>query len=368
MEKTTDSLLLFPCPGCNAQLYYEPGAQQLNCTYCGTNVPIKVSTEPVKESDLQSFLKWEGEGTEAVEQHTYKCTRCGSESSFSTETPSFICSFCNFEVVNPVAFKTRTVQPSALIPFKVNEARAREIINGWLDKDYDARTIKKESPLRPELRGVYLPYWTFSADSTSQWSGEAGTYYYETRDEKDKDGNVVTHRERHTRWTPRSGTHQDSFKNMLMKGSIKIPLHIENIYPYHFEELVNYNDSYLSGFEAILYEGSLKSSSKQAESEMEGDIWSACMNACDDDTYRDLEIKTTFSNQTFKLILIPIWLGTIAYKGKNYHFRLNGQTGKIDGEKPTITLPTWKALLYLAVAGVIFYLIIKFLGFVYSDE
>jgi LSD1 subclass zinc finger protein len=72
MEKTTDSLLLFPCPGCNAQLYYEPGAQQLNCTYCGTNVPIKVSTEPVKESDLQSFLKWEGEGTEAVEQHTYK--------------------------------------------------------------------------------------------------------------------------------------------------------------------------------------------------------------------------------------------------------------------------------------------------------
>lgn len=368
MQKTTDSLLLFPCPGCNAQLYYEPGAQQLNCQYCGTNVPINNSTEPLKESDLLSFLKWEGEGTEAVEQHTYKCTRCGSNSSFSTETPSFICSFCNFEVVNPVAFKTRTVQPSALIPFKVNEARANEIIQAWLDKDYDARTIKKESPLRPELRGVYLPYWFFSANSTSQWSGEAGTYYYETWDEKDKDGKVVTHRERHTKWTPRSGTHKDSFKDILMEGSTNTPLYIENNFPYHFEELVNFNDSFLSGFEVLLYDVSLSTSYKHAEYKMEMDILGDCINECDDDTHQNLEIKTTYSNQTFKLILIPIWLGTIAYKGKNYHFRLNGQTGKIDGKKPEIIWPFWKAALVLLVIGVILYLVVKFLGFVYSDE
>jgi hypothetical protein len=223
---------------------------------------------------------------------------------------------------------------------------------------------KKKVPLRPELRGVYIPYWTFSANSTSQWSGEAGTYYYETRDEKDKDGNVVTHRERHTRWTPRNGTHTDSFKNILMQGSTQTPLDIENNFPYHFEELVNYNDSFISGFEVWLYDSSLKTNYKQAEGKMDDDIRSDCKIKCQDDTYQNLEIKTTYSNQTFKLILIPMWLGTIVYKGKNYNFRLNGQTGKIDGNKPTIDMPNWQVLLYLTITGVILYLIYKFLEFV----
>jgi DNA-directed RNA polymerase subunit RPC12/RpoP len=369
MEKTTtETLLLFPCPGCNAQLYFEPGGQQLNCPHCGTNVPINTSGEPLKESDLQSFLKWEGKGTETVEQHTYKCTRCGTPSSFSTDTTKFICGSCNYEVTNPVAFKTRTVQPSALIPFKVNEARAHEIIRGWLDKDYDSREIKKESPLTPQLQGVYLPYWMFSSKSISQWSGDSGSYYYETWDEKDKDGNIVTHREQHTKWTPRSGTHKDSFKDILIDATTKKPLHTDDNFPYHFEELVSYNDSYLSGFEAYLYDVELSGAYKHAEYIMQRNIKDDCINACRDDDYRDLEVKTTYSNQTFKLILIPIWLGTIAYKGKNYYFSLNGQTGKLQGEKPSIQVPTWKILLFLIIAGVIGFFILKFLHFVYSDE
>jgi len=368
MEKTTtDSLLLFPCPGCNAQLYFEPGAQQLNCSHCGTNVPITTSGEPLKESDLQSFLKWEGKGTEAVEQHTFKCTRCGTPSSFSTDTTKFICGSCNYEVNNPVAFKTRTVQPSALIPFKVNEARAHEIIRGWLDKDYDSRKIRKESPLTPQLQGVYLPYWTFSSKSISQWSGESGEYYYETWDEKDKDGNIVTHREQHTKWTPRSGTHNDSFKDILIDGTTKTPMYIENNFPYHFEELVSYSDSYLSGFEAYLYDIELSGAYKRAENKMQWDIKDDCFKACNDDTCRNLEVNTTYSNQTFKLILLPIWLGVITYKGKNYHFRLNGQTGKLDGKKPEIEISNWTMLWMLAVGCGIIALILKFLHFVYSE-
>jgi hypothetical protein len=100
---------------------------------------------------------------------------------------------------------------------------------------------------------------------------------------------------------------------------------------------------------------------------MQRDIKDDCINACMDDDYRDLEVKTTYSNQTFKLILIPIWLGTITYKGKNYYFSLNGQTGKIHGDKPKIEVPAWKVLLFLAIIGAIIALILKFLHFVYLE-
>src|ERR1044071_6613760 len=100
MEKTSnDSLLLFPCPGCNAQLYFKPGSQQLNCQYCGTNVQIDNKTAPLQEFDLQPLLSVSEDTTATTEQITHKCTRCGSTSTVTADTATFVCAYCKFEVV-----------------------------------------------------------------------------------------------------------------------------------------------------------------------------------------------------------------------------------------------------------------------------
>src|SRR5690348_9319772 len=135
MEQTaTASLMLFPCPGCNAQLYFDAKQQQLVCEHCGTKVAIDRATNQIKENSLKQQLGGATDASVTIEQLVYKCNRCGSQSVFTTETPTFICSFCNYEVVNPVAYKTRVVQPSGMVPFKIERRQSVDIFKTWLGK------------------------------------------------------------------------------------------------------------------------------------------------------------------------------------------------------------------------------------------
>ena len=46
------------------------------------------------------------------------------------------------------------------------------------------------------------------------------------------------------------------------------------------------------------------------------------------------EIHPTFSAQTFKHILVPVWLLTYTYGAKPYQVVVNGYTGRMAGEYP----------------------------------
>ena len=44
--------------------------------------------------------------------------------------------------------------------------------------------------------------------------------------------------------------------------------------------------------------------------------------------------NTDYSDETFKHILLPIWMAAYKYGGKSYRFLVNGQTGEVQGERP----------------------------------
>ena len=52
------------------------------------------------------------------------------------------------------------------------------------------------------------------------------------------------------------------------------------------------------------------------------------------DTHRNLVIHPTFSGQTFKHILVPVWLLTYLFGRKSYQVIVNGSTGRIAGRYP----------------------------------
>ena len=41
-----------------------------------------------------------------------------------------------------------------------------------------------------------------------------------------------------------------------------------------------------------------------------------------------------WSDETFKHILLPVWMAAYKYNGKSYRFVVNGQTGEVQGERP----------------------------------
>jgi hypothetical protein len=61
-----------------------------------------------------------------------------------------------------------------------------------------------------------------------------------------------------------------------------------------------------------------------------------------------------WSGLTYKLALLPIYIGNYPFQGKRYHLMVNGQTGKVGGEKPTDTL---KMAMFI-IGGVVLFAII----------
>ena len=70
-----------------------------------------------------------------------------------------------------------------------------------------------------------------------------------------------------------------------------------------------------------------------------------------------LKVATTLTNESFKHLLLPLWLCAYTYRSKLYHFLVNGQKGRVSGSRP---VSFWKVvllvLLWLLVAGVAFYI------------
>jgi hypothetical protein len=73
------------------------------------------------------------------------------------------------------------------------------------------------------------------------------------------------------------------------------------------------------------------------------------------DTYRNLQIEPTFSNQTFKHVLVPIWLLTYNYGARAFHAVVNGYTGKMAGEYPK---SPWKIALLVLLALVVLMIVL----------
>lgn len=354
----TAPLLLFPCPGCNSQLHFSPKLQELVCEHCGTKVAIDKATDQIKENNLKQQFAGSTDPTVTVEQLVYKCNRCGSQSVFTTETPTFTCSFCNYEAVNPVAYKTRIIQPSSMIPFMVDRQQSLDIFKTWLGKGWWAPGDLQQFARHDALHGIYLPFWTYDAQTNSSWSGYGGRHYYETEYYTDSQGNRQSKQVQKTEWIYRSGTYDHFFDDLLIGGATELSQNeYESIFPYQLQELVNFDAKYLSGWQADVYDIAVNDGYEKAEAIMKDAIYESCADLCRIDTYRNLEVDTTYSDQTYKHILLPIWLCTYAYKSKTYHFLINGQTGKIHGKKPVSTAKVVLTILIvlLVIIAIVFF-------------
>jgi len=60
---------------------------------------------------------------------------------------------------------------------------------------------------------------------------------------------------------------------------------------------------------------------------------------------------------TYKHILLPVWVASYEYKGKRYHFLVNGQTGEVQGFAPISWAKVAGVVLAILglVAGAVFF-------------
>ena len=125
----------------------------------------------------------------------------------------------------------------------------------------------------------------------------------------------------------------------------------DNLEPWDLANLVDYDDRYLSGFQAESYAVSLPAGFEEAKSEMTAPIQAAVRRDIGGDRQRIYSVDTAHHQVTFKHILLPVWLSSYRYKDRLYHVLINARTGEVQGERPW---STWKiTFLVLAVLAVI---------------
>jgi hypothetical protein len=234
----------------------------------------------------------------------------------------------------------------------------REAIRRWYGSLFWAPNKLKNKAMTDQVHGLYIPYWTFDAQVHADWTAESGDYYWDTESYTDSQGKRQTRRVRKIRWYPSSGSLDHFFNDELVPASRGVhPKMLRQVEPYPTNELAPYKPGFLSGWVVERYQIDLVAAAQHAREQMDAQLRTMCAAQVPGDTHRNLQVYPNYSGQTFKHILVPLWLLTYAFRRKTYQVVINGYTGAIAGEYPKSWVKILLAvLLALAVAGVVVWL------------
>lgn len=349
MEETKRSEKKKSCANCGAELKYKPGSHQIKCEYCGYEEFIAQSKSSFEELELQHYLKVVGDQAYTETIDLLHCKNCGGNQHVEENYKSLHCVYCGEPLIREDAEPEGWILPGALIPFQIDHKKARSIFKKWVSKIWFAPNKLKRAALNPEgMHGLYLPFWTFDAQLRAAYAGQRGDYYYETKRVRTPKG-VETQKVRKTRWTPAAGEVGGFIDDILINASRKkkqeIPAAVSH---WNIKELVPYESDYLSGFVTEKYTIPLKEGHRLSFQEAKAIAHNWIRRDIGGDTQRIHHADIKLSEETFKHILLPLYLSAYRFNGKNYHFYINGQTGQIHGSHP---ISFWK--IFFLVLGII---------------
>ncbi len=323
------------CINCGAELLYAPGTTELKCEYCGHSEIISPNHNGFEELELKPYLSEMGGQSHSEEITMLHCKNCGANQHVEEHYKSLHCIYCSMPLIVEEAFKEEWIVPGAVLPFQIDQKKAHEVFKKWVKGLWFAPNKLKKATLDPQnTKGLYSPYWTFDAQLFATYTGQRGEYYYVTKTVgSGKNRRTVT--ERRTRWYPTSGTIKGFVDDTLSKASKqKMGIIPKKIALWNLNLLQPFDSSYLSGFVTEKYTIPLKSGHLEAQKEAYEIATRWAKRDIGGDTQRVSSLDMKLSEETFKHILLPVYISAYTFKEKRYNFFVNGQTGKLAGQRP----------------------------------
>lgn len=346
------------CPSCGSELSYSAEVKKIACNYCGYTEDIDQGNDKVVEQSLHDAMEVASSFIpEEVDKKVFDCQNCGSKVMVESDQVKVGCGFCGSKNINLEAYDHQYIQPVGIVPFYISRFEAEKIFAKWLKQGVFHPNKLKRLAAVEDLHGIYIPFWTYDAETESSWRGEAGHYYYETRRVR-VNGKMQTKQVRKVRWTYRTGRLSHFFDDVLVVASGGlVQKDIERVLPFQLKEVVNFDPKLMAGWESEIYSLEVDDGYQVADKIMDNKIRNMCSAQLGGDTQRNLYIESGKSAQTFKHIVLPLWLCSYMYNNKLYHFTINGQTGKVYGQKPLSWAKiTLTIILVLAIIFGIWYL------------
>lgn len=336
-----DTINSYQCPCCGAPLVFL--GEELHCDSCDNSFAIDAinqMNEGMERACQESKYDWgnyvprsyEAEG--GVNLANYSCQSCGAEITGDDTLGATVCPYCGQSTVVKSQFEG-TLRPDYLIPFCVDKKAAMEAFLEATKKAPFLPDSFRERTKIEEMAGVYVPFWMFDCDC---------------------DAFLTFNAQRITTWSDSNYRYtKTDFYKLLRQGGVgfaNIPVdgskkaddtYMEAVEPFDYQDAVEFDSAYLSGYLADKYDVSHEESIARANERVKN----STIRAFDHTTAGYVSVfpdraSVSFSNGKVRYALLPVWMLNMKYEGQMYQYAINGQTGKVVGKYPVDKKKKWK--------------------------
>ena len=374
-ERTT----VYQCPACTGPLHFDGKIGKLKCDYCGSSFTLQEAEDYYREknkkaveADREAHRKadeaeaaaaaakeagYEGDasgwGSDAAHMRAYNCTKCGAELICDETTAATSCPYCGNNTVIPGKF-AGVDRPDYVIPFKVDKKQAVNAFkNYYKGRKLLPSSFESENHIE-EIKGVYVPFWMFSG----RIEGNAEYETYEESRRRDRDEEIVT---RKYYEVFREG--EMSFEKIPVDASTRMPDDLmDSIEPFDYKEMRPFAMEYMPGYLANKYDVTKEESRGRADDRAVQSFRAALKDSVKN--YNSVKVtkqKEKIHSDKAEYSMLPVWLLSSNFQGKNYLFAMNGQSGKMIGDLPIskAKLAAWVVGVFAVVFAIMHFLILR---------
>ena len=350
----------YQCPACTGPLHYSAKSGKLACDYCGSSFDV-AEIEALyarKEAEAAAATQaadakaeaaqaakaeaaeaaaasggWDTSdlsrdwGAEADGLRVYSCPSCGAELICDQSTAATACPYCGNPAIVPGQF-SGALRPDYILPFRLSKDDAVQALRAhYKGKPFLPRSFTSANHIE-QIQGVYVPFWLFDGGAEGAASYRASnTNVFETGDYE-----ITETRHYHV---VRAGSL--AFEKIPVDASSKMPDdHMDSIEPFDYAQLRPFSTAYLPGYLADKYDVTIDDSRDRADTRCRETLaqalrdtvtgYGACVTEREDIALRRGKVHYA---------LLPVWMLSTKWRGQDFLFAMNGQTGKLVGDLPT---------------------------------
>lgn len=350
----------YQCPACTGPLHYSAKSGKLECDYCDSSFDVaeiealyarkeaeaataKQAADAKAEAAQAAKAEaaeaaaasggWDTSdlsrdwGAEADGLRVYSCPSCGAELICDQSTAATACPYCGNPAIVPGQF-SGALRPDYILPFRLSKDDAVQALRAhYKGKPFLPRSFTSANHIE-QIQGVYVPFWLFDGGAEGAASYRASnTNVFETGDYE-----ITETRHYHV---VRAGSL--AFEKIPVDASSKMPDdHMDSIEPFDYAQLRPFSTAYLPGYLADKYDVTIDDSRDRADTRCRETLaqalrdtvtgYGACVTEREDIALRRGKVHYA---------LLPVWMLSTKWRGQDFLFAMNGQTGKLVGDLPT---------------------------------
>jgi hypothetical protein len=235
--------------------------------------------------------------------------------------------------------------------------QSRNLAKTWLGKGWFHPDELAVSSVVNRFNGIYLPFWTFDARVTAQWKAQVG-YQKTVRHYNASQKRWETRTKIEWRWE--NGTVSLNIDDFLVIGSDQKRIShtiLNRIRSYSMNDLVSYQPDFLAGWQAQAYETTLMDAWEIGKNAIREKAKEACYQDIPTQHVRNFSMTADFADESWRYILLPVYLASYKYQDQTFQIMVNGQNGIVAGQKPVAWWKIWLAIAGLLTPGLILGLI-----------